>query len=113
MLIGHTGTRPLIVISALVASGGMYLLSKIPVHGAYTSDLLPGLLVMGVGLGALLVTSTSAANAGVPQEQAGLAAGPVSTSQQIGTAVAIAVFWPWPPAAPTTCLPPVLPHPRR
>ncbi len=92
ILIGRTGTRPLIVISALVASGGMYLLSKIAVDGAYTSDLLPGLLVMGVGLGALLVTVTSAANAGVPQEQAGLAAGLLNTSQQIGTAVAIAVF---------------------
>ena len=92
VLIGRTGTRPLIVISALVASGGMYLLSKIAVDGAYTSDLLPGLLVMGVGLGALLVTVTSAANAGVPPEQAGLAAGLLNTSQQIGTAVAIAVF---------------------
>jgi MFS family permease len=92
VLIGRTGTRPIIVVSALVASGGMFLLSRIPVDGTYTSDLLPGLLVMGVGLGALLVTVTSAANAGVPPEQAGLAAGLLNTSQQIGTALAIAVF---------------------
>jgi EmrB/QacA subfamily drug resistance transporter len=92
VLIGRTGTRPIIVVSALVASGGMFMLSKIPADGTYTSDLLPGLLVMGVGLGALLVTVTSAANAGVPPEQAGLAAGLLNTSQQIGTALAIAVF---------------------
>ena len=91
-LIGRTGTRPIIVVSALVASGGMYLLSEIHVEGSYTSDLLPGLLVMGVGLGALLVTVTSAANAGVPPDKAGLAAGLLNTSQQIGTALAIAVF---------------------
>ena len=92
VLIGRIGTRSIIVVSALVASGGMLLLSRIPVDGSYASDLLPGLLVMGVGVGALLVTVTSAANAGVPPEQAGLAAGLLNTSQQIGTALAIAVF---------------------
>ena len=92
VLVGRTGTRPIIVVSAMVASGGLFLLSKIPVDGSYTSDLLPGLLVMGVGVGALLVTVTSAANAGVPGDQAGLAAGLLNTSQQLGTALAIAVF---------------------
>lgn len=92
VLIGRTGTRPIIVASALVAAGGMFLLSRIPTNGTYASDLLPGLLVMGVGLGALLVTVTSAANAGVPPDKAGLAAGLLNTSQQIGTALAIAVF---------------------
>ncbi len=91
-LIGRTGTRPIIVVSAVVASGGMYLLSRIPTDGSYIPDLLPGLLVMGVGLGALLVTVTSAANAGVPGDKAGLAAGLLNTSQQIGTALAIAIF---------------------
>jgi hypothetical protein len=92
VLVGRTGTRPIIVVSAMVASGGLFLLSKIPVDGTYISDLLPGLLVMGVGVGALLVTVTSAANAGVPRDQAGLAAGLLNTSQQLGTALAIAVF---------------------
>ena len=78
--------------SALIASAGMFLLSKIPVDGTYAADLLPGLLVMGVGVGALLVAVTSAANAGVPRDQAGLAAGLLNTSQQLGTALAIAVF---------------------
>jgi EmrB/QacA subfamily drug resistance transporter len=92
VLVSRTGTRPIIVASALVASGGLFLLSRITVDGTYISDLLPGLLVMGVGLGALLVTVTSAANAGVPRDQAGLAAGLLNTSQQLGTALAIAVF---------------------
>jgi EmrB/QacA subfamily drug resistance transporter len=92
VLIGRIGTRPIIVVSALVSAGGLYLLSRIPVEGSYVSDLLPGLLVMGVGLGALLVTVTSAANAGVPPDKAGLAAGLLNASQQLGTALAIAVF---------------------
>lgn len=92
VLIGRIGTRPIIIVTALVSAGGMFLLSRIPVDGSYVSDLLPGLLVMGVGLGALLVTVTSAANTGVPPDQAGLAAGLLNASQQLGTAVAIAVF---------------------
>ncbi|HEY3529671.1 MAG TPA: MFS transporter [Nocardioides sp.] len=92
VLVGRIGTRPIIVVSALVSAGGMYLLSRIPVDGSYGPDLLPGLLVMGVGLGALLVTVTSAANTGVPPDEAGLAAGLLNASQQLGTALAIAVF---------------------
>ncbi|MGA8246545.1 MAG: MFS transporter [Nocardioides sp.] len=92
VLIGRIGTRPIIVASALVSAAGMYLLSRIPVDGSYVPDLLPGLLVMGVGLGSLLVTVTSAANTGVPPDRAGLAAGLLNASQQLGTALAIAVF---------------------
>lgn len=92
VLIGRIGTRPIIVAAGLVSAGGMFLLSRIPTDGAYVSDLLPGLLTMGVGLGALLVTVTAAANAGVPADKAGLAAGLLNTSQQLGTALAIAVF---------------------
>ena len=92
LLIARTGTRPIVVAAALIAAAGMYLLSRIPTDGTYASDLLPGLLTMGVGLGALLVTVTAAANAGVPADKAGLAAGLLNTSQQLGTALAIAVF---------------------
>jgi predicted MFS family arabinose efflux permease len=92
VLIGRIGSRPIIMVSAVIAATGLFLLSRIPVDGHYTSDLLPGLLVMGVGLGALLVTVTSAANAGVPADKAGLAAALLNTSQQIGTALAIAAF---------------------
>src|SRR5436309_2711405 len=41
-LLARTGTRPLIVGGSLIAAGGVYWLSRIPVHGSYLSDLLPG-----------------------------------------------------------------------
>ena len=55
-------------------------------------DLLPGLVVMSIGLGAVFVAVTAAANAGVPADKAGLAAGLLNTSQQLGTALGLAVF---------------------
>ncbi len=47
---------------------------------------------MSVGLGAVFVTVTTAANAGVPAEQAGLAAGLLNTSLQLGAALGLAIF---------------------
>jgi EmrB/QacA subfamily drug resistance transporter len=92
MLFARVGTRPVIVAGALLAAGGIYYLSRVPVHGSYLTDLLPGLAVMALGLGAIIVGATVAANAGVPANQAGLAAGLLNTSAQLGTALGLAIF---------------------
>ena len=47
---------------------------------------------MSAGLGAVLVAVTTAANAGVAPDKAGLAAGLLATSQQLGTALGLAIF---------------------
>ncbi|CAI7973757.1 Puromycin resistance protein pur8 [Frankia sp. Hr75.2] len=91
-LMPRVGTRPIIAGGSLIAAGGMYYLSRIPVDGSYLTDLLPGLLVMSVGLGAVFVTVTTAANAGVPTDKAGLAAGLLNTSLQLGSALGLAIF---------------------
>ncbi|MQY06499.1 MFS transporter [Actinomadura macrotermitis] len=91
-LIPRTGTRPLIIAGLLIAAAGLYLLSRVPVDGTYLADLLPGLLVASAGLGLVFVAVTTAANAGVPVEQAGLAASLINASQQLGGAVGLAVF---------------------
>ena len=70
----------------------MYYLSRIPVDGSYLSDLLPGLARHVVGVGAVFVAVNTAANAGVPTDKAGLAAGLLNTSQQLGAALGLAVF---------------------
>jgi EmrB/QacA subfamily drug resistance transporter len=88
----RTGTRPIMVAGALLAAGGVYWLSRIPVHGSYPSDLLPGLLIMSVGLGAVFVAVQTAANAGVPPDKAGLAAALINASFQLGAALGLAVF---------------------
>jgi MFS family permease len=91
-LFARAGTRPVIVTGALIAAAGIWYLSRIPVHGSYVTDLLPGLVMMAVGLGAVLVAVTTAASAGVPRDNAGLAAGLLSASQQLGTALGLAIF---------------------
>jgi EmrB/QacA subfamily drug resistance transporter len=91
-LLSRLGTRPVIVTGALIAAGGLYWLSRIPVHGSYLSDLLPGMLVLSLGFGPVFVGVTTAANAGVPADKAGLAAALLNASQQLGGALGLAIF---------------------
>jgi EmrB/QacA subfamily drug resistance transporter len=91
-LVARTGTRPLIVVGALFAAGGMYYLSRIPVDGSYLTDLFPGMMIVSLGLGAVFVGVTTAANAGVPADKAGLAAALLNSAQQVGAALGLAVF---------------------
>jgi predicted MFS family arabinose efflux permease len=91
-LVTRVGTRVMAVAGALVAAGGVYWLSRVPVDGSYVSDLLPGLVIMSLGLGMVFVAVTTAANAGVPAGWAGLAAALVNASQQLGGALGLAIF---------------------
>jgi EmrB/QacA subfamily drug resistance transporter len=91
-LFSRIGTRPVVVAGALLSAGGIYYLSRIPLDGSYVSDLLPGLVTMSVGFGAVFVGVTTAANAGVPSHTAGLAAGLLSASQQLGMALGLAIL---------------------
>ena len=91
-MLTRIGTRPVIVVGAVVSAAGLYWLSRIPVHGSYLRNLLPGLLVISVGFGPVFVGVATAANAGVPPETAGLAASLLNASQQLGAALGLAVF---------------------
>ena len=82
----------MIIAGSLIAAGGMYWLSRIPVHGSFLSDLLPGMIVLSIGFGPVFVGVTAAANAGVPADKAGLAASLLNASQQLGGALGLAIF---------------------
>jgi EmrB/QacA subfamily drug resistance transporter len=88
----RVGTRPVIVVGALLGAGGVLWLSRIPVDGTYLTDLLPPLVIMAFGLGALFVGVTTAAQAGVPADRAGLAAALINASTWLGGALGIAIF---------------------
>jgi predicted MFS family arabinose efflux permease len=62
-LIAKVGTRPLVVGGALVTAVGVGLFARIPVDGSYVADLLPGMTIMSLGIGAVFVAVINAANA--------------------------------------------------
>ena len=91
-LITRIGTRPVVVAGCLIAAVGIYLVSRVPLTGSYVPDLLPGFLLLSLGAGPVFISVTAAANAGVPPGRAGLAAGLLNSSQQVGSALGLAVL---------------------
>jgi len=85
------GAKPIIVIGLALLTGAMIWYSQVPVHGKFASDLLPGYLMVGVGIAFAFVPVSIAALAGVAEREAGLASGLINTSQQIGGAIGTAV----------------------
>ena len=85
------GAKPIMTIGLILLTAGMVWYSQIPVDGSYASDLLPGYLMVGVGIAFAFVPVTIAALAGVAEREAGLASGLLNTSQQIGGAIGVAV----------------------
>ncbi len=85
------GPRPIIAIGLALLTGAMIWYSQIPVHGSFVAHLLPGYVMVGVGIAFAFVPVSIAALAGVVEREAGLASGLINTSQQIGGALGTAV----------------------
>lgn len=85
------GVKPILLIGLVLLTAAMVWYSQIPVDGSYVSDLLPGYLLVGVGIAFSFVPVQIAALAGVTEREAGLASGLINTSQQIGGAIGTAV----------------------
>jgi MFS family permease len=91
-LIARHGYRRYLILGPALVAAGMAWCCFLPVHGNYRVHLLPGLLVMPVGYGMSFPSAYAAATSGVPARQAGLASGLITTAQQIGGAVGLAVI---------------------
>jgi MFS family permease len=85
------GVKPVMALGLLLMTGAMVWYSQIPVDGEFASDLLPGYLMVGVGIAFAFVPVSIAALAGVAEREAGLASGLINTTQQIGGAIGVAV----------------------
>jgi hypothetical protein len=91
-MITKLGTRPVLVAGLTITGGGLIYLSRIPVSGSYVADVLPGLLVVGAGVVGAFAAITTAGNAGVPADRAGVAAALLNAAQQLGGALGLAVL---------------------
>jgi MFS family permease len=91
-LVTRVGVKPVLVTGMSMLTLGLLFFTQISVDGSYVSDLLPGFLLLGVGIGFSFVPISIAALAGVEAPEAGLASGLINTSQQIGGALGIAML---------------------
>jgi EmrB/QacA subfamily drug resistance transporter len=91
-LVTRVGVKPVLVAGMTALSAGLIYFTQVSPDGSYLGDLLPGLLLIGVGLGFSFVPISIAALAGVQPAEAGLASGLINMSQQIGGALGIAAL---------------------
>jgi EmrB/QacA subfamily drug resistance transporter len=91
-LVQRIGYKPILMVAPLFTASALFWLSHVRVNGTYWHDVLPGFILMGIGMGATFVSITIAATSGVEHSKSGLASGLLNTSQQIGGALGLAIL---------------------
>jgi EmrB/QacA subfamily drug resistance transporter len=86
------GPRPLVPTGMLMGSAGMLYLTGLGAHSSYAADILPSLVVMGLGFGLIFAPSFSSATLGVGESDAGVASAMVNVSQQVGGSIGTALL---------------------
>ncbi|MFB6813152.1 MFS transporter [Streptomyces sp. NPDC056347] len=91
-LMTRVPARKLMGPGFLVAAIGMLLLTRLDIDSSYTAVILPGQLLLGLGMGTAFMPAMSLATHGVEPRDAGVASAMVNTSQQVGGAIGTALL---------------------
>jgi EmrB/QacA subfamily drug resistance transporter len=91
-LIMRFGARRSLLVGMTLVAIGLALFTQAPVHGSYVRDVLPVLILLGLGIGVSFPALMTLAMSGATQADAGLASGLVNTSAQVGGALGLAVL---------------------
>jgi EmrB/QacA subfamily drug resistance transporter len=91
-LVARFGFKRFLVGGPILVGLGLAWLTRLPVHGNYFADILPALILIPAGMGVSFMPLIAAATSGVPGKEAGLASGLITTSQQMGGALGLAVL---------------------
>ena len=91
-LVPALGAREVPLIGAALGALGLLLFLRLTPESSYVADLLPGIMLISIGMGLVFVPITLIATSGVPVDDAGLASGLFNTAQQIGGALGLALL---------------------
>jgi EmrB/QacA subfamily drug resistance transporter len=91
-LVPRFGTRRLVTLGMALGATAMLILTRVTVDSSYATHVLPGLIVMGLGLGLIMAPALSTATLGVDRRDAGVASAMVNTGQQIGGSIGTALL---------------------
>jgi EmrB/QacA subfamily drug resistance transporter len=92
ILVNRVGVKWLLAAGLLIVAVGILMMTRLPDHGSYLTDILPAFLVTSIGMGLTFLPLTNAAVSGMGRRDAGLASALVNTSQQVGGAVGLALL---------------------
>jgi len=91
-LITRFGARRALLTGLVLVAAGLGLFTQAPVDASYVANVLPPLILMGIGIGVAFPSLMSIAMSGATREDAGLASGLVNTTAQVGGALGLAVL---------------------
>ncbi|MER5442382.1 MFS transporter [Streptomyces sp. NPDC002790] len=91
-LLHRVPPRTLMVPGLVLAAGGLAIIAQVGTEPAYASHLLPGMLMLGLGMGTAMMTSVSLATGSVAPQDAGAASATFNTAQQVGGSIGTALL---------------------
>jgi EmrB/QacA subfamily drug resistance transporter len=91
-LVRHAGIRAPMAGAFAVTAGSMLLLAGVDANGSYAADVLPGMVIGGLGLGVVLVCVVVAVLTGARDDETGMLSGLNTTGHEIGGSLGIAVL---------------------
>jgi EmrB/QacA subfamily drug resistance transporter len=91
-LLNRVPPRTLMVPGLLVAAGALAIIAQVGVEPAYASHILPGMLMLGLGMGTTMMTSVSLATGSVAPRDSGAASATFNTAQQVGGSIGTALL---------------------
>jgi EmrB/QacA subfamily drug resistance transporter len=91
-MITRAGVRVPLAAGFAVTAAGLLLLSGVGEHGNYIADVLPGMIIAGIGLGIVLVAVAVSVLTGARDEESGMLSGLNTTGHEIGGSLGIAIL---------------------
>ncbi|HWI73705.1 MAG TPA: MFS transporter [Baekduia sp.] len=91
-VLGRTGPKPLIALGMVCGAAGMVYLTGIDADATYVADILPGLVLNGIGMALVIAPGMASATYGVRGDDASVASAMVNTMQQIGGSIGTALL---------------------
>jgi EmrB/QacA subfamily drug resistance transporter len=88
----RTGAKPLVIAGMTFGILAMILFTRLTPGGAYAGQVLPGLIIIGLGMGCVFAPAFGTATLGVDRQEAGIASAMVNTSQQVGGSIGTALL---------------------
>ena len=92
LVLPKVGPKIVVSVGFLVAAAGMALLTRLELDSTYATHIMPGLILLGLGIGAVMTTAIQGATSGVHHEDTGVASALLNTGQQIGGSISTALL---------------------
>ncbi|MGW1913712.1 MFS transporter [Streptomyces sp. NPDC002076] len=92
VLVRRIGPKPVVPLGMAIAAAGLVWMTTLDLGSGYMTQVLPQLVLVGVGLGTVIAPAMSLATSGVAAADAGVASAAVNTVQQVGGSIGVALL---------------------